>query len=136
MCPEYTNIMVDVSDGVSTILVNRPPLNILDQNTLIELQNALQDMKDNEEANIILLKTAGDRFFSVGVDVEQHLPEHAPKTLEVFNKVFEALLNVDKPVIAVVQGPALGVLERDEQIRIRKAVEGVDSSAPGGPQRR
>jgi cyclohexa-1,5-dienecarbonyl-CoA hydratase len=108
MGPEYTNIKVEVSEGVGTILVNRPPLNILDQNTLMELQNALQEMKDNEETNIILLKTAGEKFFSVGVDVEQHLPEHAPKTLKAFNKVFEALLNIDKPVIAVVQGPALG----------------------------
>ncbi|MFW9984093.1 MAG: enoyl-CoA hydratase/isomerase family protein [Candidatus Odinarchaeota archaeon] len=108
MSSGYSSIKVDVSDGVATILVNRPPLNIFDQKTLTELQDALQKLKGNIEANIILLKTAGDRFFSVGVDVEQHLPEHAPKTLAAFNKVFEALIEVDKPVIAVVQGSALG----------------------------
>ncbi|MFX1317771.1 MAG: enoyl-CoA hydratase/isomerase family protein [Promethearchaeota archaeon] len=104
----YTNVRVDVSDGVGQILVNRPPLNILDQQTLTELYMALLDMKTNSGVNIVLLRTAGERFFSVGVDVEQHLPEHAPKTLEAFNKVFEALIDVDKPVIAVVQGSALG----------------------------
>lgn len=108
MSSGYSNIMVEVSDGVGTILVNRPPLNIFDQKTLTELQKALQSLKVNADANLILLKTAGDRFFSVGVDVEQHLPKHAPKTLAAFNKVFEALIDVDKPVIAVVQGSALG----------------------------
>ncbi len=108
MSSEFSNIKVEVSDGVGTILVNRPPLNILDQKTLIEIQKALQHLKTNGEVNIIVLKTAGDRFFSVGVDVEQHLPEHAPKTLEAFNNVFKALIDVDKPVIAVVQGSALG----------------------------
>jgi cyclohexa-1,5-dienecarbonyl-CoA hydratase len=108
MTPGYSNIKVESSDGVGTILVNRPPLNILDQKTLSELQKAFQEMKTNSDVNLILLKTAGDRFFSVGVDVEQHLPKHAPKTLEAFNKVFEVLIDVDKPVIAVVQGSALG----------------------------
>lgn len=108
MSSGYSNIMVEVSDGIGTILVNRPPLNIFDQKTLTEVQKALQSLKVNADANLILLKTAGDRFFSVGVDVEQHLPKHAPKTLAAFNKVFEALIDVDKPVIAVVQGSALG----------------------------
>ncbi len=108
MSSGYSNIKVEVSEGHATILINRPPLNILDQKTLTELQKALQNLKDNPDANLILLKTAGDRFFSVGVDVEQHLPKHAPKTLAAFNKVFEALIDVDKPVIAVVQGSALG----------------------------
>jgi len=104
----YANLKVEVSDGVGEILVDRAPLNILDQQTLTELHKALLQVKADSGVNIILLRTAGDRFFSVGVDVEQHLPEHAPKTLEAFNKVFEALINVDKPVIAVVQGSALG----------------------------
>jgi cyclohexa-1,5-dienecarbonyl-CoA hydratase len=104
----YSNIKFEISDEVGTILVNRPPLNILDQKTLAELQKALQEMKTNSDVNLILIKTAGDRFFSVGVDVEQHLPKHAAKTLAAFNKVFEALIDVDKPVVAVVQGSALG----------------------------
>ncbi len=108
MSSEYSNIKLEVSDGVATIMINRPPLNILDQKTLIELQKALQNLKGNLDANLILLKSAGDRFFSVGVDVEQHLPKHAPKTLAAFNRVFEALIDVDKPIIAVVQGSALG----------------------------
>jgi cyclohexa-1,5-dienecarbonyl-CoA hydratase len=108
MTSGYSNITVEISDGVGTIMVNRPPLNILDQNTLAELHKAFQEMKTHADVNLIILRTAGDRFFSVGVDVEQHLPKHAPKTLKAFNKVFEALIDVDKPVIAVVQGSALG----------------------------
>lgn len=108
MTSKYVNIILEIADGVATITINRPPLNILDQNTLIEMRQALEALKGNGEVIVVVLKAAGDRFFSVGVDVEQHLLEHAPKTLKAFNSVFEALLEVDKPVIAVVQGSALG----------------------------
>ncbi|MFX1475799.1 MAG: enoyl-CoA hydratase/isomerase family protein [Promethearchaeota archaeon] len=108
MSPDYANILVDVTDRVATVTVNRPPLNVLDKDTLIEIRQALGKLKEDSTVTLVVLRTAGNRFFCVGVDVEQHLPEHAPKTLKAFNDVFKALLELDKPVIAVVQGSALG----------------------------
>jgi len=50
----------------------------------------------------------GDRAFSAGVDIKDHLPEKVGSTLSVFNKVFYTLESLDKPTVAVVNGLALG----------------------------
>jgi cyclohexa-1,5-dienecarbonyl-CoA hydratase len=57
---------------------------------------------------VITITGAGNKAFCAGVDVRDHFPDKIETTLNVFNKVFHALINVDKPVVAVVNGYALG----------------------------
>lgn len=95
-------------DGVSKITINRPPLNILNVETLSEMTVALQEARADESVKVVVLTGAGDRAFSAGVDVSDHLPDKIDKTLEVFHNVFHSLISVDKPTIAMVNGLALG----------------------------
>jgi len=105
---EFKNILVEKKEGVAKIIINRPPLNILDIDTLVEMNQALVELKTDDEVKVVVITGAGDRAFSAGVAVGDHLGEKLPKMVEVFNKLFISLIEVDKPTIAIVNGVALG----------------------------
>jgi cyclohexa-1,5-dienecarbonyl-CoA hydratase len=93
---------------VAKLIINRPPLNILDIDTIEEMNQALAELRTDEEIKVVAITGAGDRAFSAGVAVGDHLGEKLPKMVEVFHKLFISLVEVDKPTIAVVNGVALG----------------------------
>lgn len=104
----FRNILYDSIDGVARICVNRPPLNILNSETLMELTVALEKARSDPSIFLVVISGSGDRAFSAGVDIRDHLPEKVSSTLSIFNKVFYALRGLDKPSVAVVNGVALG----------------------------
>jgi len=104
----FKNILVEKRAGVAEIIINRPPLNILDIDTLEEMNQALADLRTADEIKVVAITGAGDRAFSAGVAVGDHLGEKLPKMVEVFHKLFVSLIEVDKPTIAIVNGLALG----------------------------
>ncbi len=104
----FKNILLKKKEGVARIIINRPPLNILNIDTLGEMNQALAELGTDDEVKVVVITAAGDKAFSAGVDVGDHLGEKLPKMVEVFNKLFISLIEVDKPTIAVVNGLALG----------------------------
>ena len=104
----FKNILLEKKDGVAKLIINRPPLNILDIDTLEEMNQALTELRTDDEVKVVVITGAGDKAFSAGVAVGDHLGEKLPKMVEVFNKLFILLVEVDKPTIAVVNGVALG----------------------------
>jgi cyclohexa-1,5-dienecarbonyl-CoA hydratase len=104
----FKNILLEKKEGVARIVINRPPLNILNIDTLEEMNQALAELGTDDEVKVVVVTGAGDRAFSAGVDVGDHLGEKLPKMVEVFNKLFISLVAVDKPTIAIVNGLALG----------------------------
>jgi cyclohexa-1,5-dienecarbonyl-CoA hydratase len=104
----YKNILYDTMDGVAKISINRPPLNILNNETLLELTMALEKARSDQSIFLVVITGAGDRAFSAGVDIRDHLPGKVSSTLSIFNKVFYTLRSLDKPTVAVVNGVALG----------------------------
>ncbi len=105
---DYTYIKYDVLDGVANIVLNRPPLNVLNQQTIKEIISALGVANEDEDAFVVLVSSEGDRAFSAGVDVSEHLPDKVNETLKYFHKMFHILADMRKPTIAVVDGVALG----------------------------
>jgi cyclohexa-1,5-dienecarbonyl-CoA hydratase len=104
----FKNILLEKKDGVAKLIINRPPLNILDIDTLEEMNQALTELRTDDEVKVVVITGAGNKAFSAGVAVGDHLGEKLPKMVEVFNKLFILLVEVDKPTIAVVNGVALG----------------------------
>jgi len=104
----YKNILVEKKEGVAKIIINRPPLNILDIETLEEMSQALAELKTDDEVKVVAIAAAGDKAFSAGVAVGDHLGGKLPKMVEVFHRLFISLVDVDKPTIAIVNGVALG----------------------------
>jgi cyclohexa-1,5-dienecarbonyl-CoA hydratase len=108
MAMSFKNILYDSMNGVATICINRPPLNILNSETLTELTMALEKARADPSIFLVVISGAGDRAFSAGVDIRDHLPDKVRSTLSTFNKVFYTLRSLDKPTVAVVKGVSLG----------------------------
>jgi len=104
----FKNILLEKKDGVAKLTINKPPLNILDIDTLEEMNQALTELRTDDEIKVVVITGAGEKAFSAGVAVGDHLGENLPKMVEVFHRLFILLVEVDKPTIAVVNGIALG----------------------------
>lgn len=104
----YQDIILQKEGERAKVVINRPPVNVMSLNTVMELDQALRELSEDEKVKVILLRGSGDRAFSAGVEVKDHLGEKMPQMLEVFGQLFKTLRRVAQPVIAVVNGVALG----------------------------
>ena len=106
---EFQNIKFQIDDRVARITLARPPLNILNIAMMREIGGAVNACAPKRDLAAIVFDSApGTRVFSAGVAVEEHVPETAYQMLEAFHAIFRSLLQIAKPSIAVVDGPALG----------------------------
>ncbi len=105
----YKNIRFRVEDRVGRIGFARPPLNIFNIATMREIDDALGECASQREMVAIVFEADGDaRAFSAGVAVEEHTAETVYQMLESFHQIFRTLEVIGKPVVAVVDGAALG----------------------------
>lgn len=89
------------------IVLDRPPLNVLDVGALEELERILEDVAASRETRVVCLTGAG-KAFCAGVSVEDHLPGRCDDAIRTFGRVVRRLLELPAPVVAAVNGPALG----------------------------
>lgn len=101
-------ITVEKLAGIGKLILNRPPANVMNYEMLVEMNEAIDDLDKDESVKVVLVRGAGSRAFSAGVEVKDHLGERMPLTIREFGKVFYGLHNMGKPSIAVVNGVALG----------------------------
>ncbi len=104
----FENMLLEKAGGVAKITINRPPLNFLNIETIEELNHALAGLKNDDGVKVVVITAAGDRAFSAGVEVADHLGDRLAKMVAVFHRLFVELIEVDKPTVAVVRGFALG----------------------------
>jgi cyclohexa-1,5-dienecarbonyl-CoA hydratase len=105
---KFQNIVLDKKEGIATLTLNRPPFNVMDSDTLVELNTALEQLAKDDEVKVLLLRGSGNKAFSAGVEVKDHIGEKMPKMMKEFGRVFHLLRGLGKPSIAVVNGVALG----------------------------
>lgn len=105
---KFKNILIEKKDRVAEITINRPPLNILNIETLMEFKEALKHLKKDKSLSVVIIRGAEERAFSAGVDIKDHLPEKVDELIETFHEVFFSLIDLNIPTIAVVDGYALG----------------------------
>src|SRR6266849_1310266 len=106
---EFANINFQIRDRVARITFARPPLNVFNIAMMREIGSALSECVTRRDLAAIVFDAAADtRAFSAGVAVEEHVAETVFQMLEAFHSIFRVLRQIAKPVIAVVDGPALG----------------------------
>ncbi|MCF8262187.1 MAG: enoyl-CoA hydratase/isomerase family protein [Melioribacteraceae bacterium] len=109
---DYNNLIVAVENRIAIITINRPEkLNALNHETFSELSEVITNLKNDKNVYVIILTGVGGKAFVAGADiVELHKNNAAQgKEFSEFGQaVFNQIENVGKPVIAAVNGFALG----------------------------
>jgi naphthoate synthase len=102
------DIKVENDGGVCTITINRPDnANMFRRQTTLELAEALRNLRDDPALRVGILTGAGDRFFCVGGEHEPFEGYDHSVVLPIVD-VYELLDTIPKPVIAAVNGFAVG----------------------------
>lgn len=100
-----------VSDGVLRLVLNNPPLNIVNRELTRHLDEVLSEVEQDPGVRAVIVTGAGERAFSVGSDVKEFpdiMETVVEKKLAYENKVFAKLAELSKPTIGVIKGMALG----------------------------
>ncbi|MBW2025075.1 MAG: enoyl-CoA hydratase/isomerase family protein [Deltaproteobacteria bacterium] len=103
----YQFIKTEFQDGLGKIILNRPPLNILNIAMMEEINDVLRSLQDNKDLKLLLFAAEG-KCFSAGVDVGEHMGDQAPKMIEVFHGMFRLMDSLGAPTAASVFSSCLG----------------------------
>ena len=108
----FENILTEQQDGVCIITINRPDkLNALNIKTIQEIGMAVSDAEKNESIRAVILTGAGTKAFVAGADISEFngFSESEGATMsKKGHDVFNSIENNSKPVIAAINGFALG----------------------------
>lgn len=109
MKEDYQHIRLDIRDRVGRITFARPPLNVFSIQTLREINRALDEITNTRDCVAVRFDAVADsRAWCAGIALEEHADETVYQLLEAFHEVFRSLRHMAKPVVAVVDGAALG----------------------------
>lgn len=109
----YENILVSIEEKIATVTINRPTkLNALNKTTINDLQKAFKLLAKNNDIRVIVLTGSGEKAFVAGADISEFanysIEEGTALAAEGQEKLFDFIENLKKPVIAAVNGFALG----------------------------
>ena len=106
------NIDLKIENKIALLTINRPEkLNALNAETVTELFQIFKKLKQNEEVAVVIITGSGEKSFVAGADVAE-IKKHDEITGRIFSsrgqKVFRYIEKMEKPVIAIINGFALG----------------------------
>ncbi|HUP44480.1 MAG TPA: enoyl-CoA hydratase/isomerase family protein [Thermoanaerobaculia bacterium] len=101
-----TKIARSHDDRAYRITLSDPPLNILDIGMLSELRDAVAAVRPDRHA--LIIDAEGEKAFSAGASVQDHLGDRVATMLALFHDTFRALERLDLVTVALVRGAALG----------------------------
>ena len=109
---EFNNLILEKEGNLAVITINRPKaLNALNSETLKELDDAIENLENDNDIYCVILTGAGEKAFVAGADIAE-MKDLDSAEGQAFgalgNKVFRRLENLNKPVIAAISGFALG----------------------------
>lgn len=111
------DLLVDVADHVATVTLDRPPVNAITRSTMVEIAQVFAELGADRDVRVVVFTGAGDRAFMAGVDLrtvgsDDRGPD-VPAALvtdpaRAARDAMWAITDCAVPVIAAVNGPALG----------------------------
>lgn len=110
---EFNNLLLDIKEQVALLTINRPnQLNALNKDTIAELHQALSSLKDQADVRAVIITGSGAKSFVAGADIKEFASFSVTEGTELAalgqNTLFDYIENFNKPVIAAVNGFALG----------------------------
>jgi enoyl-CoA hydratase len=109
----YQTLLTNIENGIYTITINRPDkLNALNKTVIEELSSAIGEVINNKEIKSAIITGAGPKAFVAGADISEFLLLDASGGKALAKKgqdmVFNKIENCPKPIVAAVNGFALG----------------------------
>lgn len=108
----WNNVLLEKDGAVAVVTINRPKvLNALNSDTLVELGEVVEQLGNDPGVRVVILTGAGEKAFVAGADIAymQNLtPLEARKFARLGQVVLSKIENLPKPVIAAINGFALG----------------------------
>ena len=108
----FENLLLDRDGAVALLTINRPQvLNALNTPTIDELRRAVLDLKHDPAVRVIIITGAGEKAFVAGADINElavQRPAQGKEHARRGQHVFDLIENLGKPVIAAINGYALG----------------------------
>ena len=107
---QFEFLLVDVREGVATVTLNRPKLNPLNNKLFLEIGECATRLQSDEEVRSVVV-TGGEKVFAAGADIKEMLhatPAEITRIISGAQDSLTRLENVPKPVIAAINGYALG----------------------------
>ncbi len=110
---KFENIISESDNGICTITINRPSkLNALNKKTIHELHEAFSEAEEIDEVKIVIITGSGEKAFVAGADISEFADFSPEEGKELSAKgqesLFDYVANFPKPVIAAINGFALG----------------------------
>jgi cyclohexa-1,5-dienecarbonyl-CoA hydratase len=102
---QYVKFRID--SGVARMTLSRPEHNLLNEAMLRELADGIVHAGEQSAVKLIVLDSAC-KVFCGGIDIGEYTSQRVFQMLDAFHAVFSAMLEVGKPVVCVVNGPAIG----------------------------
>lgn len=109
---EFANVLLEKADRIATLTINRPKaLNALNKDTLLEIKAAVENVRDDDSIDVLIITGAGDKAFVAGADITYMLDINAMQAREfgqIGQAAFSLIETMSKPVIAAINGFTLG----------------------------
>ena len=110
---KFENILIETKDKISTITINRPnKLNALNILTIKELHNALEALSSDNSCKVVVITGSGTKAFVAGADISEFYKFSKQEGYQLSQdgqtNLFDFIENYSKPVIAAINGYALG----------------------------
>jgi cyclohexa-1,5-dienecarbonyl-CoA hydratase len=107
MSQKFQLIKLERSGPQTTLILNRPPLNVINIAMIDEIICALEEISSDAGTRLLIIRGEG-RCFSAGMDVADHLPDKVHKMLDEMHNLLTRLADLEIPVISVLHGMAFG----------------------------
>ncbi len=108
----YENVTLEKENRIAILSINRPKaLNALNADTLLDIKSAVEAVISDSEIDVLIITGVGDKAFVAGADIAymNKLPALEARAFAILGQqVFRLIETMDKPVIAAVNGFALG----------------------------
>ena len=109
---DLKHFKLDVTDGIATVVIDRPPVNAQNQEAREEFIWLFDALSDRDDVRVVVLTGTGD-MFSAGADIKERIgiarePGDYIRNNRLVREFFYAASDCAKPVIAAINGPALG----------------------------
>jgi 3-hydroxyacyl-CoA dehydrogenase/enoyl-CoA hydratase/carnithine racemase len=111
----YQNFEITTDDrGVTTVTLDVPgrPLNVLDREVMLELDQIVHDLENDNDVKLVIFQSGKESGFLAGADVSAiadiESASHAMRTIEQGQMLFQRIEWLPMPTIAVIHGPCLG----------------------------